>query len=335
MIASLLLMAAATFAIGVLPTYEEIVATSSVLLVLFRMIQGFAVGGEFNGATVLLTEYDKKRPFLAGSWTSFASSTGMAFGALMATIVSTLNYANLWRVPFLLSSYLRKDMEETEDFRIAKESKSLFKVPLIAAWKHNRPGLLCAAALSMFVSVYVYTGNIYYRTVAVNVGGIAPEQAALAITIGVGLNTLLIPILATLADRTNGHKLCFLGLFAALTLSPLIMHLATTGDFRFVLLGQLIYGSIDAIVSATAFTILTSYFKTGTKYSGTSFAWSITTAIFGGSALIVNEFLAGHLKLLFGPRMYMSLSALICLIVVVRVYRKKKAEVLMNYMCQK
>lgn len=335
MIASLLLMAAATFAIGVLPTYEEIGATSSVLLVLFRMIQGFAVGGEFNGATVLLTEYDKKRPFLAGSWTSFASSTGMAFGALMATIVSTLNYANLWRVPFLLSSYLRKDMEETEDFRIAKESKSLFKVPLIAAWKHNRPGLLCAAALSMFVSVYVYTGNIYYRTVAVNVGGIAPEQAVLAITIGVGLNTLLIPILATLADRTNGHKLCFLGLFAALTLSPLIMHLATTGDFRFVLLGQLIYGSIDAIVSATAFTILTSYFKTGTKYSGTSFAWSITTAIFGGSALIVNEFLAGHLKLLFGPRMYMSLSALICLIVVVRVYRKKKAEVLMNYMCQK
>ena len=344
MIASLLLMAAATFAIGILPTYEAIGAISSVLLVLFRMIQGFAVGGEFNGATVLLTEYDKKRPFLAGSWTSFASSTGMAFGAFMATVVSSLNYADLWRVPFLLSStlaivaiYLRKDMEETEDFRIAKEKKSLFKIPLIAAWKHNRSGLLCTAALSMFVSVYVYTGNIYYRTVAVNIGGIAPEQASLAITIGVGLNTLLIPILASLADRTNGHKLCCFGLSAALTLSPLIMYLATNGNFIYVLLGQLIYGSIDAIVSATAFTILTSYFKTGTKYSGTSFAWSITTAIFGGSALIVNELLAGHLKLLFGPGMYMSLSALICLIVVVRVYRKAhnsgKERTLTKYVC--
>ena len=183
----------------------------------------------------------------------------------------------------------------------------------------------------------MYTGNIYYRTVAVNIGGIAPEQASLAITIGVGLNTLLIPILASLADRTNGHKLCFFGLSAALTLSPLIMYLATTGNFVYVLLGQLIYGSIDAIVSATAFTILTSYFKTGTKYSGTSFAWSITTAIFGGSALIVNELLAGHLKLLFGPGMYMSLSALICLIVVVRVYRKAhnsgKERTLTKYVC--
>ena len=86
----------------------------------------------------------------------------------------------------------------------------------------------------------------------------------------------------------------------------------------------MIYGIIDAIVSATAFTILTSYFKTGTKYSGSSFAWSVTTAIFGGSALIVNEFLLGHLKLISGPGLYMSLSALICLIVISKIYKQQQ-----------
>ena len=64
------------------------------------MIQGIAVGGEFSGATVLLTEYDKRHPFLAGSWTSFAASAGMALGSLAATIVSFFNNDFLWRVPF-------------------------------------------------------------------------------------------------------------------------------------------------------------------------------------------------------------------------------------------
>ena len=331
MIASLFLMAFTTFSIGILPTYNSIGTASPILLIIFRMLQGFAVGGEFNGATVLLTEYDKKRPFLAGSWTSFASACGMAFGSLMATIISALNYSDLWRIPFLLSSvlaliaiYLRKDMEETEDFKIAKKNNSLFRVPILAAWKHNKAGLICAAAMSMFISVYVYTGNIYYRTVAVNIGEIAPKDAAFALTIGVGLNTILIPIFAMLADKTNGYKMCFIGLISALILSPLIMFLATVGNFKFLILGQVIYGIIDAIVSATAYTILTSYFKTGTKYSGSSFAWSVTTAIFGGSALIVNEFLLGHLKLISGPGLYMSLSALICLIVISKIYKQQQ-----------
>ena len=331
MIASLLLMAFATFSIGILPTYNSIGVTSSVLLIVLRMLQGFAVGGEFNGATVILTECDKKRPFLAGSWTSFASSVGMVFGSFAAAIVSAFdNYHDIWRVPFLLSSllaivaiYLRKDMEETEDFKNAKKNNSLFEIPILAAWKYDKSGLICAASISMFISVYVYTGNIYYKTVAVNIGKIASDQAASAITIGVGLNTLLIPVFALLADKTDGHKLCFLGLFAALIFSPLIMFFASTGIFEYVIAGQIIYGIIDAIVSATAFTILTSFFKTGTKYSGSSFAWSVTTAIFGGTALIVNEFLVGYLKFKHGSGIYMSICAIICLITIMKTQKEK------------
>ncbi|MBR1734308.1 MAG: MFS transporter [Alphaproteobacteria bacterium] len=301
MIVSLLLMSVATFAIGALPTYESFGTLSSFLLIVFRMMQGFAVGGEFNGATVILTEYNKKYPFLAGSWTSFASAAGMVFGGIMATVVTKVDPINcfgFWRFPFLLSSvlavlsiYMRKDMDETEDFCIAKENNSLFKFPIIAAWKHNKTGLLCTAVFSMFVSVYVYTGNIYYKTIAVNIGHLAQDQATFALTIGVGFNTLLIPIFAMIADKYDGYKLCEKGLLGALFLSPLIMYSATSGDFLYTVIGQLIYGLIDAIVSATFFTIIVKQFKTGTKYSGTSFAWSVTTAIFGGTTLIANEFL--------------------------------------------
>lgn len=325
MIASLLLMAGATFAMGMLPTYESIGVISSILLVVFRMIQGFAVGGEFNGATVMLTEHDKAHPFLAGSWTSFASAAGMVLGGMMAAVVVRIDdiFADAWRIPFLLSSvlaitaiYLRKDMEETQDFRIAKKNNSLFRFPILAAWKYNKKGLLCTAAFSMFVSVYVYTGNIYYRTIAVNMGNIASAEAALAITIGVAFNTLLIPGFAILADKTDGRRLCAIGLIAALVCSPIIMFLASTGKFHLVILGQLIYGIIDAMVSATFFTIIVNYFKTETKYSGTSFAWSITTAVFGGTALIANEFLVSLTQTSISCGLYMSITALFCLLVI-------------------
>jgi MHS family proline/betaine transporter-like MFS transporter len=330
MIASLLLMALATCGIGILPTYDSVGSVSSFLLIILRMIQGIAVGGEFNGATVLLTEYDKRHPFLAGSWTTFAASAGMALGSLAATIVSFFNNSFLWRVPFLLSSaialaavYLRRDMKETDDFCRAKENNELFDVPISAAWHHNKDGLACTAAFSIFVSVFVYTGNVYYRAMAVSVGGLPAEQAATAITIGIVLDTILIPVFACLADRSNGYKLCFTGLFLALVLSPLIMSMAISGNFAYTVLGQLIYGVLDAIVSATAFTILLKQFKTGTKYSGSSLAWSVSTAIFGGSTLMINEFLVGHLDLLVGPGLYMSLSAFVCLITVGYIRRKQ------------
>ncbi|MDR0580756.1 MAG: MFS transporter [Holosporaceae bacterium] len=180
MIISLLLMALATCGIGILPTYDFIGDVSSFLLIVFRMLQGIAVGGEFNGATVLLTEYDKQRPFLAGSWTSFAASAGMALGSVAS--------------------------------------------------------------------------------------------------------------------------------------------LAASGNFAYTILGQILYGVLDALVSATAFTILLRQFKTGAN-SGSSLAWSISTAIFGGTTLMMNEFLVGQ-GLLVGHGLYMSLSALICLITVGYVCKK-------------
>ena len=140
MIVSLLLMSVATFAIGILPTYKSVGMVSSLLLIIFRMIQGFAVGGEFNGSMVILTEHNKHCPFLAGSWTSFASTTGMVIGSCMATMVSSFSpyYEDLWRIPFLLSSfialiaiYLRKDMEETEDFKIAKKATHFLNFQLL------------------------------------------------------------------------------------------------------------------------------------------------------------------------------------------------------------
>ena len=168
----------------------------------------------------------------------------------------------------------------------------------------------------MFVSVYVYTGNVYYKTIAVNVGGLSSEKASWAISIGIAFSMCLIPLMAMIADRINcGYKMCLTSIVSATLLSPVMIFFATTGKFQYVVLGQLLYGTIDALTSATAYTILTQQFKTGTKYSGTSFAWSVITTIFGGTALIANEFLLNKTKTALSCGVYMSICAIICLIV--------------------
>ena len=151
---------------------------------------------------------------------------------------------------------------------------------------------------------------------AVRIGNLDPHTAATIITYGILLATILMPITAIIADKTNGYKMCLWGLLLAVIFSPIMMHCAQSGDPTITLIGQLIYAIIDALVSATLFTILLKHFQTGTKYSGSSIAWSITTAVFGGSTLMVDELLTSHFHQLNGPGIYISISALICLIIV-------------------
>jgi MFS transporter, MHS family, proline/betaine transporter len=325
MISSLFLMSIAAFGIGVLPTYNTIGIIAPILLMVFRMIQGVAVSGEFTGSAVLLTEHAQKYQFLAGSWTACASAVGMAIGSIAATILlSSVIPKWSWRVPFLLSAvialialYLRNSMYETNVFKKAKKEKKLFDTPLRAALKYNKKGLLCTVGFSIFMSVIVYTGNVYYRNMAINIGNIKPYIASAIITAGMLLTTLLIPIFAYVADKTNGYKICISGLILAIIFSPLMMSFAISGTILYTIAGQVIYAIIDAMVSATMFTLLLQKFQTGNKYSGSGIAWSITTAIFGGSSLMINEFLIGSLNKLNGPGIYISISALVCLIIMI------------------
>lgn len=325
LLGSLMIMSIATLGIGFLPTYASVGMLAPTLLMLLRMLQGLAVSGEFNGSAILLTEQAVEQgtsyQFLAGSWTTCAAAAGMAIGSCAATLLLTSKAPVWgWRVPFLLSAvialiaiYLRRNMQETQPFAEAKQQRKLFASPIAAAWQYNKKGLLCTAAFSLFISVFVYTGNIYYKNMAINIGKLNPHTASSIITCGIILTTVLIPIVAYWADKTNGYQMCLLALLFAVLTAPMMMSYAMSGIIMYTLLGQIIYAIIDAMVSATMFTVLLQNFQVGNKYSGSGIAWSITTAIFGGTALMVNEFLTGYFNQLNGPGIYISISALVCL----------------------
>src|SRR5262245_25410693 len=127
---TILLMAGATFCIGLLPSYDSIGALAPTLLILLRVIQGFSAGGEYGGAATFMAEYspDRRRGFF-GSFLEFGTLAGFNGGAvLMLVLITALGDDAMaswgWRIPFLVAGplgligmYLRSRMEDTPVFR--------------------------------------------------------------------------------------------------------------------------------------------------------------------------------------------------------------------------
>lgn len=144
--ATMLLMATATFCVGLIPGYDTIGIWAPVLLIFFRLLQGFSTGGEYGGASTFIAEYapDKKRGFF-GSFLEFGTLAGYSAAASIAAVLQyTLSDGDLvswgWRIPFLIGGplgvvgiYLRLKLDETPAFqRMAREARDAHEARAVA-----------------------------------------------------------------------------------------------------------------------------------------------------------------------------------------------------------
>lgn len=321
LLVSMLLMGFATFSIGLLPTYQQIGALAPLMLLLFRLLQGLAVSGEFHGAVTFMHEYASTKPFFIGSFGPFAAAGGMALGAAAATLTLLPGAPSFaWRIPFLCSGilclialYFRYHVAESPKFIEAKEQNRLVRSPLLHAFSHKK-GLLLSASISLFIAIYVYLGNVFYKTLAIKVGGLLPNTASQIVTLGQTLAALCILFCGWIADKLGGRRLCMIGLCSAIILGPVILYCAQQGEIMITLLGQIIFALINGMVSAPMMTVLMRCFSTESRYTGSALGWSISAAIFGGTALMAGEFMIFTLDWKAGPGFYISLAALIACI---------------------
>ncbi len=317
LVSSMLLMCFATTAIGFLPTYATLGTSAAFLLMFFRCLQGLAVSGEFNGAAVFMFEHHQQRPFFAGSLTPFAAASGMSLGALAATLVSLPNAPSFaWRIPFLCSGaiglvalYLRSKSAETPIFAHAvTQEKSTESLLLLI--KQNLKAVLLTASLAILISVYINIGSVYYKILSVQVGGLAPHLASEIVTIGQALASLSILLFGVLANKTNGRKICLMGLGLTILFAPVILSCGQSGSISVTLAGQFIYALLNGMVSAPMMTLMVPLFKPQIRFRGNALAWSIPAAIFGGTTLLVAQTLINRFGFL-GPGLYISVVAAI------------------------
>jgi MFS family permease len=236
---TIVVMGAATFAVGLLPTFATIGWLAPVLLVILRLCQGLALGGEYGGAAIYVAEHS--RPHERGYTTSFIQTTA-TLGMLLALIVilacrSTIEPAAFndwgWRIPFLVSLvllvfsiYIRLKLNETPVFRKMKEEGKASKAPLTESflrYPNNKYVLLALLGATAGQGVVWYTGQFYALFFLQSLGlQLDFEWAYMLVGLSLLIGTPFFVVFGWLSDRIGRLRIILAGcLIAAISYFPL------------------------------------------------------------------------------------------------------------------
>ncbi len=244
---TLILMGGATFAIGLLPTYAQIGVFAPMLLLVLRLAQGLALGGEYGGAATYVAEHspDGKRGF----YTSFIQTTatlGLFVSLAVILVVSSSMpkeqfEATGWRYPFLLSivlvvfSYLiRKRMEESPMFARLKDTGKVSVNPLKESFgdpANRRLVLLALFGATAGQGFVWYTGQFYALYYMQTVLNIAKSSASMIVAVALILGTPLFIVFGALSDKIGRKKIIVAGCaIAAFAYIPIYSALGSVAD---------------------------------------------------------------------------------------------------------
>ncbi|MFD2211550.1 MFS transporter [Virgibacillus halophilus] len=287
-------MGGSSFFIGLLPTYESIGLAAPLILVVLRLVQGIALGGEWGGAVLLATEYAPKGlRGLYGSIPQMGVPFGLVLGSLSLTFISYFTtdaqfLAWGWRIPFLfsvvlivLALWIRGGIEETPEFKEQKESGQLAEFPIVDTLKNHWKNVVHAIGLKLgdgFFNVFIMSFILTFATVYL---GYSKETALTALTVGCATMIITIPIVGYLSDFIGRKSIYIFGLVLMFLLSvPYFMLIDNSATWLY-LMQAVMLGIIWAIIFATQGTLFSELFPAKVRYTGLSFSYQIAAAIVG------------------------------------------------------
>src|SRR5215213_4111577 len=224
---SLVMMGLATVLIGVLPTYAQIGIWAPLALIALRLVQGFAVGGEWGGAVLMAAEHgDAARRGFWASWPQAGVPAGnllaAAVLAIMAAVQTEADFlAWGWRVPFVLSAllvvvgwYIRNRVSESPMFeKELDEAEAPPKVPAMEVLRERPRALVLGAGLRVGENISYYILTVFSLTYLVDVSHESRSLALNALLIGAAVQFFAIPLFALLSDRIGRRPVYALGAF--------------------------------------------------------------------------------------------------------------------------
>jgi len=293
---SLVMMGLATVLIGLLPGYASIGVWAPVGLIVLRVLQGFAVGGEWGGAVLMAAEHgDAKRRGYWASWPQAGVPLGSLLSAgilaLMANFQSEADFiAWGWRVPFLLSAvlvaigwYIRNRVAESPMFEAEIEAaEAPPKLPIMDVVRERPRAILLGAGLRVGENIGYYILTVFSLTFLVDVAARSRSLALDALLIGAAVQFVAIPLLASLSDRVGRRTVYAFGAFALGIFGFIFFPMLASGNDALIILAIVIGLVLHASMYAPQAAFITELFPTRIRYSGVSIAYQLT-AIFAGS----------------------------------------------------
>ncbi|GAB3300072.1 MFS transporter [Parasphingorhabdus pacifica] len=324
---TILTMSAATCAIGLLPGYGTIGVLAPVALVLARLVQGFAVGGEYGGASTFVVEYapDERRGFWA-SWLECGAIGGFLLASGLVTYLTyVLSEAAMnswgWRIPFLIALplgaiglYLRWRLTDTPSFTTLTAKAAAARAPVRETFSGYRLRVLLCGGIVIYSSIGTYVLLTYMPSYLERNIGLSSELAQLLVFVAGGVLTVSIPFAGALSDRVGRKTMLVAAAVGYLVLAFPAFWLIGRASWLPVLAGVLMLTLCHIPVLGTTTATLPALFPARVRGTGVAIGYNVSFAVFGGTAPLLMTYLVDATGNLFMPAFYLTAVVLVTLV---------------------
>jgi MFS transporter, MHS family, shikimate and dehydroshikimate transport protein len=324
---TMICMGLSTALIGILPNYAQIGIAAPILLVLLRVVQGIALGGEWGGASLMVLEHaPAQRRGLFGSLVQVGFPVGLVSASAVFSLVALLPEADFkawgWRIPFLISValiavglFVRARLPETPVFEAIKARGQIARTPLIEMILKDPKNFLVATGLKLSEVSWVYMLTIFVVVYATTQLGLPKSLMLNAIVIAALLELVSIPLFGHLSDLYGRRVLYFAGVaFTVLFAFPLFWLLDMKTPEIVILTVVIALNFGHGLMFAPESTYFPELFGPSVRYSGASLGFQVAAAIGGGFAPIIATALAAYTGGTAGVSIMLILLALVTLI---------------------
>jgi len=344
LVATLMLMGVATFAIAFVPTYESVGIWGGIMLTVLRFVQGIGVGGEWGGSVLLAMEWTrshKNRGFIT-SWPQFGVPLGLFLANLAVLAVSTLTgddfFTYGWRIPFLFSAllvmiglYIRIGIEETPTFKKLKAENKIERSPMLEVIKRQPKEILLSAFARMTENApfYIFTTFILaYGTQTLKVDRNFLLTALLCAAL---LSGVWIPSFAALSDRIGRKRMYIIGAACTGIFGFVYFALLDTGNTKLIFLAIALSLMPHGMVYGTQAAMIAESFTGRLRYSGASLGYQLASIIAGGPAPLIATALFAHYSSANAIAVYIAACAVISIIAVLFMRDRSRDDIHVEY----
>ncbi len=344
LISALLLMGISSTLIGLLPTYAMIGVAAPILLTLLRFAQGIAIGGQWGGAMLLVTESapSNKRGYY-GAFAQAGAFVGVILANLALIITSALVSEEFfnnwgWRIPFLasavlilISMYIQLNLEDTKAFkelaskRQQQEEQVIQKSPIIEAVKKYPKRIALAAGTFLSVQVTFYILIAFMLTYGVNSANMTRDEMLSAVLIASGIAVLLQFVFASYSDRHGRKGIFMLGAILSGLWAFAIFPLVDTGNYWLILIAISMGLTFLGMMYGPQAAFFTELFSTEVRYSGATLGYQFGAILGGAFAPTIAVILWKDFGI-FWVSVYIAFAALLTLLSVMALTETYKSD---------
>jgi MFS family permease len=326
LIVTLLLMGVSTALIGVLPGAAAWGSAAPVVLILLRVVQGIAVGGEWSGSVLLSMEWgDQRRRGLMGSWPQLGVAIGLILSTGLLTLFHTVAGDGFgswgWRLPFLLSLvmvgiglYIRLQILETPMFAKVVQQREVRRTPVLEVIRKHPKEILLSALVRMSEQMPFYVVTAFVLSYLTDDShGYGKNFVLIGTLLAAGLELVLVPYFGHRSDQVGRRRVYMTGA-AVMGVWGFVYFAMLDSGVSWLVFVALVLGLVPhAMQYGPQASLIAESFPTSLRYGGAGLGYQLASVVAGGPAALIATYLIHTFGTGYAVSAYILLSSLITL----------------------